>query len=105
MALDDFGNGVSSFAYLKTLSVDIVKIDGLFVRTVEWNSLDRAIVAAITSVARSQSKKTVAEWVENDGIRACLRDLGVDAGQGYGIHVPVPLRELIADTEAQERAA
>ena len=105
VALDDFGNGVSSFAYHKTLSVDIVKIDGLFVRTVEWNSLDRAIVAAITSVARSQSKKTVAEWVENDGIRACLRDLGVDAGQGYGIHVPVPLRELIADTEAQERAA
>ena len=95
VALDDFGSGLSSFAYLKNLPVDILKIDGLFVRDIDRNPLDRAIVGAITDVARSQGKRTIAEWVENDAVRACLQDIGVDAGQGYAIHKPEPLRELI----------
>ena len=95
VALDDFGSGLSSFAYLKNLSVDILKIDGLFVRDIDSNPLDRAIVGAITDVARSQGKRTIAEWVESEAVKACLQDIGVDAGQGYAIHRPVPLRELL----------
>ena len=95
VALDDFGSGLSSFAYLKHLPVDILKIDGLFVREIDRNPLDRAIVGAITDVARSQGKRTIAEWIESEAAMACLRGIGVDAGQGYAIHKPEPLRELI----------
>ena len=95
VALDDFGSGLSSFAYLKNLPIDILKIDGMFVREIDRNPLDRAIVSAITDVARSQGKRTIAEWVESDAVKACLQEMGVDAGQGFAIHHPSPLREVI----------
>ncbi|RDZ26716.1 putative bifunctional diguanylate cyclase/phosphodiesterase [Lysobacter silvisoli] len=95
VALDDFGSGLSSFAYLKSLPVDILKIDGLFVRDIDRNDLDYAVVRAITEVARSQGKRTVAEWAETPAVLQRLRDIGVDAAQGYAIHEPCPLQELI----------
>ena len=100
VALDDFGSGLSSFAYLKNLPVDILKIDGLFVREIDRNGLDRAIVSAITDVARSQGKRTIAEWVESDAVKDCLREIGVDAGQGFAIHTPAPLREVISSFQS-----
>ncbi len=105
VALDDFGSGLSSFAYLKNLPVDILKIDGLFVRDIDRNPLDRAIVGAITDVARSQGKRTIAEWVETEAVKECLYDIGVDAGQGYAIHKPAPLREVIGYSRGNRLAA
>ena len=90
-ALDDFGSGVSSFAYLKNLPVDLIKIDGSFVQKMANNPLDHALVQAINHVAHVLGKQTVAEYVENDAILAMLRELGVDYAQGYGIARPAPL--------------
>jgi len=90
-ALDDFGSGMSSFAYLKHLPVDYLKIDGSFVRDIESDETDYAVVAAINDVAHRIGIQTIAEFVENEGIVARLRDIGVDYGQGYGLGKPVPL--------------
>ncbi|MBC8123508.1 MAG: EAL domain-containing protein [Gemmatimonadaceae bacterium] len=90
-ALDDFGSGTSSFSYLKNLPVDYLKIDGTFVKDIVKDPVDRAIVASITNVARLMNVRTIAEYVENDAILDCLRDLGLDYAQGYGIARPRPL--------------
>ncbi|WP_404973357.1 EAL domain-containing protein [Vibrio campbellii] len=99
IALDDFGSGLSSFGYLKKLPVDIVKIDGLFVRDINVNEMDRVMVRSINDLAKQMGKVTVAEFVENDQVRACLVDLGVDYGQGYGIGHPKPLAELVHELQ------
>jgi diguanylate cyclase (GGDEF)-like protein/PAS domain S-box-containing protein len=91
-ALDDFGSGLSSFAYLKTLPVDFVKIDGLFVKDILSDPVDRAMVKAIIEMAHAMGKLAIAEFVENDEILQELIDLGVDYVQGYGIGRPQPLR-------------
>lgn len=90
-ALDDFGVGMSSFAYLKAIPVDVLKIDGGFVRNMLDDAMDLAIVSACNAIAHSAGLKTVAEFVENDDIAARLRELGVDYAQGYGIEKPRPL--------------
>ncbi len=95
-ALDDFGSGLSSFAYLKALPVDYLKIDGVFVRDIESDSRDRAFVQAIHQVGRTLGLKTVAEFVENAAIERILREMGVDYAQGYGISPPRPLDDLLA---------
>jgi EAL domain-containing protein (putative c-di-GMP-specific phosphodiesterase class I) len=82
-ALDDFGIGFSSFAYLQQLPADYVKIDGSFVRDLDSNATNRALVQAITAVAHALGKETIAEWVENESTATILRDLGVEHGQGY----------------------
>ena len=82
-ALDDFGVGFSSFAYLQLLPTDYVKIDGSFVRDLDTNPTNRALVEAICAVAHTLGKETIAEWVENASIAALLRGLGVEFGQGY----------------------
>ncbi len=92
-ALDDFGVGMSSFAYLKAIPVDILKIDGGFVRNMLDDPMDLAIVEACNKIAHSAGLKTVAEFVENKEIEDKLRALGVDFGQGYGIEKPKPLNE------------
>ena len=94
-ALDDFGSGVSSFAYLKNLPVDIVKIDGTFVRDIQENEINLALVEAINRVGHVMGIRTVAEYVENLEIVRLLQELGVDYGQGFGIHEPVPLTEAL----------
>ena len=93
-ALDDFGSGLSSFAYLKNLPVDYLKIDGMFVRDVHTDPLDRALVRSINDVGKVMGKKTIAEFVENDDILRVLAEVGVDYAQGYGVGKPFPLSLL-----------
>jgi len=87
-ALDDFGMGYSSFQYLKNLPVDMVKIDGTFVRNLHQNHDDRVIVKAMCELARGMHISTVAEFVENEEIRILLQEFGIDYGQGFHIAHP-----------------
>jgi diguanylate cyclase (GGDEF)-like protein len=95
-SLDDFGSGMSSFAYLKHLRIDYLKIDGAFVRDIATDRADAAMVEAIHRVGEALGLQTIAEFVENDAILARLRALGVHFAQGYGIHVPQPLTQILA---------
>ena len=94
-ALDDFGSGLSSFAYLRSLPVNYVKIDGVFVREIADNRIDRAMVRSINDVAHTMGKMTIAEFVENESILAVLNEIGVDYAQGYGIGRPEPIESLL----------
>lgn len=93
-SLDDFGSGLSSFAYLKNLPVDFLKIDGLFVKDILEDKIDWTMVKAINEVGHVMNKKTIAEFVENQNIFDLLKTLGVNYAQGYGIAKPVPLKDL-----------
>jgi len=97
VALDDFGTGLSSLAYLRKLSVDILKIDGSFVRDVLKDPRAESMVQAIAQLARSMQLTTVAEYVETDEIRLRVARLGVIYGQGFAIAKPVPMAEVIED--------
>lgn len=94
-ALDDFGSGFCSFAYLRTLPVDAVKIDGSFVRDLADDPSDRAIVRAIVAVAQSMGKQTIAECVESEAARAMVAALEVDFAQGYALHRPEPIEDCL----------
>lgn len=94
-ALDDFGSGLSSFAYLKNLPVDFLKIDGGFIRNIVENPIDCAMVGSINHIGHVMNIKTIAEFVENDEIHKCIKDLGVDYAQGYNIARPQPLADLV----------
>jgi diguanylate cyclase (GGDEF)-like protein/PAS domain S-box-containing protein len=89
--LDDFGSGLSSFAYLKNLQVDFLKIDGEFVRDMESDAFQRAIVEAIHQVGHVMGIRTIAEGVEDRSTLEALRALGVDYAQGFWIAAPEPL--------------
>jgi diguanylate cyclase (GGDEF)-like protein len=89
-SLDDFGAGMSSFAYLKHLPVDFLKIDGGFVKDMADDPIDRAMVEAINSVGHVMGKQTIAEFVDSEAVMAALRDIGVDYAQGYGVAKPRP---------------
>ncbi|MGW8393955.1 EAL domain-containing protein [Pseudoduganella sp. HUAS MS19] len=93
-ALDDFGAGMSSFAYLKHLPVDYVKIDGSFIKGILHSPTERAMVESINQIAHVMGKQTIAEFVEDDAILACLRAMGVDFAQGYGVGRPEPLKAV-----------
>jgi len=92
-AVDDFGSTLSSFNYLKDLPVDYLKINGNFVRDMVDSKMDHAMVAAINLIGHDMGIKTIAEFVENDGIIEKLQHLGVDYAQGYGISRPKPLSD------------
>ncbi|MEH2354132.1 EAL domain-containing protein [Nostoc sp.] len=94
-ALDDFGVGMSSFAYLKSLPVDYLKIDGSFIRNIIENPVDNAIVTAITHISSVMGIKTIAEFVENEAILERITALGIDYAQGYGIGMPRPLGSIL----------
>ncbi len=94
-ALDDFGSGLSSFAYLKTLPVDFLKIDGRFVKDMVNDPIDCAMVEAIHRVGHLMGIKTIAESVENRAISEKLKAIGVDYVQGYAIAKPRPFLEMI----------
>jgi len=95
-ALDDFGSGLSSFAYLKTLPVDYLKIDGSFVKDIVEDKVDLALVRSINDVGKVMGKRTIAEFVENQAILEKLREIGVDYAQGYGICRPTPVIDTAA---------
>ncbi|HEX4986598.1 MAG TPA: EAL domain-containing protein [Burkholderiales bacterium] len=89
-SLDDFGAGMSSFAYLKHLPVDFLKIDGGFVKDMAGDPIDRAMVEAINSVGHVMGKQTIAEFVDGENVVRLLREIGVDFAQGYGVAKPRP---------------
>jgi EAL domain-containing protein (putative c-di-GMP-specific phosphodiesterase class I) len=94
-SLDDFGTGMSSFAYLKTLPVDYLKIDGSFVRQIVEDPVSRAMVSSINEIGHVMNLQTIAEFVEDEEIGRLLKAMGVDYLQGYGIAKPVPIEEYI----------
>ena len=106
-SLDDFGAGLSSFAYLKNFNVDTLKIDGGFIRDITDNRISESMVAAITQVAKVMELETVAEYVEGESIKKLIAKLGVDFAQGHAIGKPVPLEDVLDDlfTQAQSSTA
>jgi len=94
-ALDDFGSGHSSFAYLKDLPVDILKIDGMFVKGINSEPVNFAMVKAINDVGQVMNMKTIAEYVENEEVYNKLIEIGVDYGQGYYFGKSEKLDEVI----------
>ncbi len=88
-ALDDFGVGFSSFNYMRELPVDIIKIDGIFIRNLENNEADQLFVKALADVAKGLGKKTIAEFVESEKTLNLLAKFGIDYGQGYHIGKPM----------------
>ncbi len=93
-ALDDFGSGMSSYAYLKALPVDYLKIDGMFVKDILIDPIDKAMVKSINEIGHVFGLKTIAEFVEKDEIIDELYKLGVDYAQGYAINKPSPISTL-----------
>ena len=96
IALDDFGAGASSFGYLKTLTVDLIKIDGQFVKHVLDDPLDAAAVRCFVDVARVIGVKTVAEYVERPEVRQRVIELGIDYAQGFLHHRPEPIEAVLS---------
>lgn len=90
-ALDDFGVGLSSFSYLKTIPVDFLKIDGSFVQNMLENSIDYGIVSSCNQIAHAAGLETIAEFVEHDSVKQALAEIGIDFAQGFGIAKPIPL--------------
>ena len=90
-ALDDFGSGLSSFTYLKTLPVDYLKIDGTFVKEISQSDVDMAVVRSINDVGKAMDKKIIAEFVETPELFRKVREIGVDYVQGYALGHPEPI--------------
>ncbi|MDH4133908.1 MAG: EAL domain-containing protein [Gammaproteobacteria bacterium] len=95
-ALDDFGSGMSSFAYLRELPVDIVKIDGRFIKHLAANDVDQAMVRAMNDIAHALGKQTTAEFVENEDTCRILADIGVDTLQGFHLGRPENFSDVLA---------
>lgn len=95
-ALDDFGSGFSSYAYLKNLPVDYLKIDGSFVRNLEQNPIERAMVAAINDIGHLMGLQTIAECVDTQATLDAVAAMGIDYAQGHSIAAVEPLSDLCA---------
>ena len=93
-ALDDFGSGFTSYAHLKNLRTDSLKIDGSFVKDMLNNPGDYAMVKSMNDIGHSLGLRTVAEYVESPMILQALREIGVDYAQGYAVHKPCPIDEI-----------
>ena len=106
ISLDDFGAGLSSFAYLKRFNVDVLKIDGGFIRDITSNRISESMVTAITQVAKVMELETVAEFVESKKARELLKSIGVDYAQGHSVGKPVAFDAVLADlSEMPESSA
>jgi Amt family ammonium transporter len=89
--LDDFGSGLSSFGYLRTLPIDAIKIDGYFVKNMEADLANLSVIKAVNNIAHGFGLKTIAESVENPKQLEYLKDIGVDYFQGFYLQKPVRL--------------
>ncbi|MCX4190722.1 putative bifunctional diguanylate cyclase/phosphodiesterase [Methylophaga sp. OBS3] len=96
-SLDDFGVGFSSFNYMRELPVDIIKIDGIFIKDLDKNADDQLFVKALVDVAKGLGRKTIAEFVENHAVLTLLRTYGVDFAQGYYVGKPSP--KILTDSD------
>ncbi len=94
-ALDDFGSGLSSFAYLKNLPVDFLKFDGSFIKDTTDEPIDYAMVKIINQIGHVMNILTIAESVEQKNVLVKLKELGVDYAQGFEITEPAPLSEYV----------
>jgi Amt family ammonium transporter len=104
-SLDDFGSGLSSFAYLKYLPVDYLKIDGVFVRDIAEDPMDKSIVASIAAIGKVLSMKTIAEYVEDGNILSIIEEIGVDYAQGYHISKPAPLSTWQLESQSTQQVS
>jgi diguanylate cyclase (GGDEF)-like protein len=102
-SLDDVGSGFSSFAHLKNLRTDSLKIDGIFVKDCVNNPSDLAMVKSMNEIGHALGMKTIAEYVESEEIMDKLRTIGVDYVQGYALHKPIPLDQLVLGEPASKR--
>jgi len=93
-ALDDFGSGVSSFAYVKALGTDYLKIDGMFVGNLSQDRVDYAMVRSIKEIGHVMGKQVIAKSVESEAVLDKLREIGVDYAQGFAVGTPRPIEEL-----------
>jgi diguanylate cyclase (GGDEF)-like protein len=102
-SLDDLGSGFSSFAHLRNLRTDSIKIDGVFVRDCHNTPSDYAMVKSMNDIGHALGLKTVAEYAETPEVLEKLRVLGVDYAQGNAVHAAMPLDQLAEErvTEAE----
>ncbi len=105
ISLDDFGAGLSSFAYLKNFNVDTLKIDGGFIRDITDNRISESMVAAITQVAKVMELQTVAEYVESKETRQLVKKLGVDFAQGHEVGRPLLFAETLEQLATAEKTS
>lgn len=103
-SVDDFGSGFSSFAYLKELPADYIKLDGSFIKNLHQDKVDQALVQSIIQVIQALGKKAVAEYVENEEILTILKTMGVDFVQGYHIGRPQPIENIFPPRSANGNA-
>ena len=94
VALDDFGSGYSSYGYLRSLPLDYLKIDGIYIRNILTDKTDQALTASMVDVAHALGLKVIAEYVDSEAAYAWLKNLGVDYVQGYWVHEPERLDTL-----------
>lgn len=104
-SLDDFGAGLSSFAYLKNFRVDTLKIDGGFIRDITENQISESMVAAITQVAKVMELETVAEYVETKKAKALISKLGVDYAQGHIVGKPTSFEGILEGFSSKARSS
>lgn len=101
VALDDFGSDLSSFGYLRQLPVDVLKIDGQFIKDIDSNDVAREMVRAMDHVGKAMKLKTVAEFVESESIVETLAAIGVDYAQGFFIAKPCPIEQALDEVHAE----
>jgi len=94
-SLDDFGSGLSSFSYLKSMPVDNIKIDGVFIRDIHIDPINKIFVESIHNISKIMGIKTTAEYVESEEILDCIKSIGIDYAQGYHIAKPFSVKTLL----------
>jgi EAL domain-containing protein (putative c-di-GMP-specific phosphodiesterase class I) len=103
--LDNFGSGLSSFAYLRNFPVDFIKIDGQFVQEMTQDPTQRALVEAINHVGHVMQIRTIAEAIESEESLQLIRQMKVDYAQGDGIAKPMPLDEIVRQRSSRSTVA